>query len=92
MSRKEILKSQQAVLKEDIIRMLDSFLIGTVAKPPSMSGYNLTTKVAGKTMTLYVRKDIVPKAKEMSNRYKLLWQLFQKLSKVNWELLKLENE
>ncbi len=92
LNRKEILKSQQAVLKEDIIRMLDSFLIGTVAKPPSMSGYNLTTKVSGKTVTLYVRKDIVPMAKEMSSRYKLLWQLFQKLSKVNWELLKLENE
>ena len=92
MSRKEILKSQQAVLKEDISRMLDSFLIGTVAKPPSMSGYNLTTKVEGKTVTLYVRKDIVPMAMEMSKRYKLLWLLFQKLSKVNWELLKLEND
>lgn len=92
LGEKEILKSQQAVLKEDVIRMLDSFLIGTVAKPPSMSGHNLTTKVAGKTVTLYVRKDIVPMAKEMSNRYKLLWQLMQKLSKVNWQLLKLENE
>jgi len=92
LSRKEILKSQQAVLKEDISRMLDSFLIGTVAKPPSMSGYNLTTKVEGKTVTFYVRKDIVPMAIEMSNRYKNLWKLFQALSKINWELLKLENE
>ena len=92
LDKKEMLKSQQAVFKEDIIRMLDSFLIGTVAKPPSMSGHNLTTKVAGKTVTLYVRKDIVAMAKEMSGRYKLLWQLMQKLSKVNWELLKLENE
>lgn len=92
MSRKLILKSQQAVLKEDICRMLDSFLIGTVAKPPSMSGYNLTTKVEGKTVTLYVRKDLVPMALEMSNRYKSLWKLFQALSKINWELLKLEHE
>lgn len=92
MSRIGILKTQQAVLKEDISRMLDSFLIGTVAKPPSMSGYNLTTKVEGKTVTLYVRKDIVPMAIEMSNRYKQLWKLFQALSKVNWEILKLENE
>ena len=92
MSRKEILKSQQAILKEDICRMLDSFLIGTVAKPPSMSGYNLTTKVEGKTVTLYVRKDLVPMALEMSNRYKSLWKLFQALSKINWELLKLEHE
>jgi hypothetical protein len=92
LSRIGILKTQQAVLKEDISRMLDSFLIGTVAKPPSMSGYNLTTKVEGKTVTLYVRKDIVPMAIEMSNRYKQLWKLFQALSKVNWEILKLENE
>ncbi|RPJ11109.1 MAG: hypothetical protein EHM37_11595 [Deltaproteobacteria bacterium] len=92
MSRKMILKSQQAILKEDICRMLDSFLIGTVAKPPSMSGYNLTTKVEGKTVTLYVRKDLVPMALEMSNRYKILWKLFQALSKINWELLKLEHE
>ncbi|RPJ04932.1 MAG: hypothetical protein EHM37_22515 [Deltaproteobacteria bacterium] len=92
MSRKMILKSQQAILKEDICRMLDSFLIGTVAKPPSMSGYNLTTKVEGKTVTLYVRKDLVPMALEMSNRYKSLWKLFQALSKINWELLKLEHE
>ena len=53
--------------------MLDSFLIGSVAKSPSMSGYNLTTKVEGKTVTLYVRKDIVPKAVEMNGRYKKLW-------------------
>lgn len=92
MSRKAILKSQQAVLKEDICQMLDSFLIGTVAKSPSMSGYNLTTKVEGKTVTLYVRKDLVPMALEMSNRYKTLWKLFQALSKINWELLKLEHE
>ncbi len=41
-------------------------------------------------MTLYVRKDIVPKAVEMSGRYKKLWILMQKLSKVNWEILGLE--
>ncbi len=92
LSRKEILKSQQTILKDDICSMLDSFLIGTVAKPPSMSGHNLTTKVDGKTVTFYVRKDIVPTALEMSRRYKLLWQLMLQLSRVNWEVLKLENK
>lgn len=90
MARLDILKKQQARLSEDIAAMLDSFLIGSVAKPPSMSGHNLTTKVNGKTITLYVRKDIVPKALEMSGRYKRLWSLLQKLSKVNWEILRLE--
>ena len=92
MSRRDILKKHQTRLKEDIVSMLDSFLIGTVAKSPSMTGYNLTTKVEGKTITLYVRKDIVPKALEMGRRYKRLWTLIQTLSKVNWEILNLENK
>ncbi|HWR72951.1 MAG TPA: hypothetical protein VN604_07255 [Nitrospirota bacterium] len=88
MKRSDLLKKQQDRLREDIGAMLDSYLIGTVAKSPSMSGHNLTTKVEGKTVTLYVRKDIAPMATEMSLRYKKLWALIQKLSKVNWELLK----
>lgn len=91
MSRSNILKKRQSRLREDIAAMLDSFLIGTVAKSPSMTGHSLTTKAEGKTVTLYVRKDIVPKALEMSGRYKKLWILIQKLSKVNWEILNLEN-
>jgi len=87
----DILRKRQTRLREDIASMLDSFLIGTVSKSPSMTGYGLTTKVEGKTVTLYVRKDIVPKALEMSSRYKRLWTLIQALSKVNWEILNLEN-
>jgi len=91
MKRIDLLRKQQARLGEDVAAMLDCFLIGSVAKSPTMSGHNLTTKVKGKTVTLYVRKDIVPKAVEMSIRYKQLWMLIQKLSKVNWEILNLEN-
>jgi hypothetical protein len=91
MSRWDILKKRQARLREDITAMLDSFLIGSIAKSPSMTGHSLTTKVKGKTVTLYARKDIVPKALEMSNRYKRLWTLIQALSKANWEILNLEN-
>jgi hypothetical protein len=92
MSRRDILKKRQARLREDIGSLLDSFLVGTVAKSPSMTGYNLTTKVQGKTVTLYARKDIVPKALEMGKRYQRLWRLIQALSKVNWEILNLENQ
>jgi hypothetical protein len=92
MSRRDILKNRQTRLREDIASMLDSFLIGTVAKSPSMTGHNLTTKVKGKTVTLYARKDIVPKALDMGKRYKRLWTLIQALSKVNWEILNLENK
>ena len=90
MSRSDILKKRQAKLKDDISAILDSFLIGTVAKSPSMTGHNLTTKVEGKTATLYVRKNIAPKALEMSKRYIKLWKLIQALSKVNFELLKVD--
>ena len=92
MSRRDILMKRQIRLREDIASMLNSFLIGTVGKSPSMTGHSLTTKVKGKTVTLYVRKDIVPKALEMGKRYKRLWTLIQALSKVNWELLNLENQ
>lgn len=92
MTKIDILKKQQARLKEDISVLLDSCLIGTVAKSPAMSGHGLTTKVEGKTVSLYVRKGLVDKAQEMSSRYNALWKLLQNLSKVNWEILKLENE
>jgi len=92
MSRRDILKKRQARLREDIGSLLDSFLIGTVAKSPSMTGHSLTTKVEGKTLTLYVRKDIVSRALEMGRRYKKLWMLIQALSKVNWEILNLEDK
>lgn len=91
MTRLDILKKRQARLQNDISAMLDSFMIGTVAKSASMTGHNLTTKIEGKTVTQYVRKDIAPKALEMSRRYTKLWKLLQALSKVNFERLKLEN-
>ncbi len=91
MKRIDLLKRRQARLKEEIMANLD-LLIGTVGKSPLMAGHNLTTKVEGKTVSLYVRKDIARKAKEMTRRYKKVRLLIQKLSKVNWEILKLDNE
>ena len=92
MHRLQLLKKRQGLLIQEITAHLNSFLMGTIAKSPSMSGFNLTTKVKGKTVTLYVRKDLVLKALEMGKRYNKLWTLIQKLSKINWEILKLENE
>ena len=92
MQKLDILMRRRDRLREDIIAHLDVFLIGTVAKAPSMSGHGLTTKVKGKTVSLYVRKGIVREAKEMTKRYKRLWLLLQKLSRVNWEILTLERE
>lgn len=92
MDRMDILKKRRSSLKEEITANLDYFLIGTVAKSPAMTGHGLTTKVKGKTVSLYVRKNIAKKAQEMTRKYNKVWLLMQKLSKVNWEILKLENE
>ena len=92
MEKLEMLKKRQARLKEDITANLEFYLIGTVAKSPAMTGHGLTTKVNGKTVSLYVRKNIANKAIEMTKRYNKLWLLLQKLSKINWDILKLENK
>jgi len=91
MKRIDILRKRRSLLVKEIMAGLDYFLIGTVAKSPSMFGYSLTTKVEGKTITRYVRKDIVTKAVEMTKQYKKLWILMQKLSRINWEILRQEN-
>lgn len=92
MTRLDILKKRQEKLKAEILPLLDNFLMGSIGKSPSMTGHNLTTKVNGKTVTVYARKAIVPKAVQMSKRYNRLWILIQKISKVNWERLNLENK
>jgi hypothetical protein len=91
MKKVEKLKIQQESIKQQINDNLD-LLVGTVYRSPAMMNYSLTTKVNGKTVTKYVRKGLVPKAKEMTTRHKEVRKLIQQLSKVNWELLKLESK
>ena len=79
------------MLKDQICNNLD-LLVGSVVRSPAMMYHSLTTKVDGKTVTRYVRKGLVPKVKKMTDRNKKVRTLIQKLSKVNWELLKLESE
>lgn len=92
MSRLELLIQRRNALKEEVVAELDSFLIGTVNRSPAMRNYGLTTKVDGKTKTLYVRQGMVGRALDMATRYKRLWLAIQKLSALNFEILKLESE
>ena len=85
------LKKQQLLLKKQIYKNLD-IIIGSVVRSPAMMYHSLTTKVEGKTVTRYIRKGLVPKVIEMTKRHKELRKLIQKLSKINWELLKLESK
>lgn len=87
----DLLRKQQAMFKEQICENLD-LLLGTLVRSPAMMYHSLTTKVDGKTVTRYVRKGLVPKVKKMTERHKKVRTLIQKLSKVNWELLKLESK
>jgi hypothetical protein len=91
MKRIDLLRKQRAMFKEQICQNLD-LLLGTVVRSPAMMYHSLTTKVDGKTVTRYVRKGLVPKVKKMTERHKKVRTLIQKLSKVNWELLKLESK
>lgn len=91
MSRRQLLEKRQVLLKQHIADSLD-VLIGTVGHSPSMRGHNLTTKRAGKTVTRYLRKDLVPQARAMSQRYRKLWRLLTQLSQVNWQLLQLQDQ
>ena len=91
MKKIDYLKKQQDMLKHQICTNLD-LLVGSVVRSPAMMYHSLTTKVEGKTVTRYVRKGLVPKVKKMADRNKRVRTLIQKLSNVNWELLKLESE
>ncbi len=91
MKRIDLLRKHQASLKEQICNNL-GLLMGTVVRSPAMMYHSLTTKVEGKTVTRYVRKGLVPIVKKMTDRHKRLRLLINKLSKVNWELLKLESK
>jgi len=91
MRRIDLLRKRQAMIKEQISKNLD-LLMGSVVRSPAMMYHSLTTKVDGKTVTRYVRKGLVPKVKKMTERHKNVRLLIQKLSKVNWELLKLESK
>ena len=91
MKKIDLMKKQQDMLKEQICRNLD-LLVGSIVRSPAMMYHSLTTKVEGKTVTRYVRKGLVPKVKKMADRNKRVRTLIQKLSNVNWELLKMESK
>ena len=91
MKKLDFLRKQQTMLREQICDNLE-LLVGSVVRSPAMMYHSLTTKVEGKTVTRYVRKGLVPKVKKMTDRHKRVRILIQKLSSVNWKLLKLESK
>lgn len=92
MSRLDSLHKRRARLKNEIMDNLD-FVAGTVtAKGPSTFGYNLTSKVEGKTVSSYVPIALLETVREMNRRHRTLRERILELSRVNWEILKLESK
>lgn len=85
------LRFRQEQLQRQIQAALH-LLQGSLHKNPSQRGYHLTTKVKQKTVTKYVRQDLVPEVRVMTRNHLKVRQLLSRLSEVNWRLLKLLRE
>jgi hypothetical protein len=84
----EALRFRQEQLKRQINDALD-LLQGSLHKNPSQRGYHLTTKVEKKTVTKYVRQELVPQVRAMTRNHLKVRKLLQRLSEANWRLLQL---
>jgi hypothetical protein len=84
----ERLRFRQEQLKRQINQTLD-LLQGSLHKNPSQRGYHLTVKVEQKTVTKYVRRELVPLVRAMTRNHLKVRQLLQRLSEANWRLIQL---
>lgn len=84
----EHLQFRKQQLQRQILQSLD-LLQGSLHKNPSQRGYHLTTKVDQKTVTKYVRKELVPQVRALTRNHLKVRRLLQRLSAVNWRLLQL---
>jgi len=82
----ELLRFRKQQLQRQIIESLD-LLQGSLHKNPSQRGYHLTTKVNQKTVTKYVRQELVPQVRALTRNHLKVRQLLQRLSEANWRLL-----
>lgn len=82
----EVLQFRKEQLERQIHQALD-LLQGSLHKNPSQRGYHLTTKLDQKTVTKYVRQDLVPQVRAMTRNHLKVRKLLQRLSEANWRLL-----
>lgn len=87
----ESLRLRKQQLKTQITQALN-LLQGSLHKNPSQRGWHLTTKVNQKTVTKYVRVDLVPQVRAMTQNHLKVRALLSRLSEVNWQLLQLPHE
>jgi hypothetical protein len=82
---------RQEQLQQQITAALH-LLQGSLHKNPSQRGYHLTIKVNQKTVTKYVRKELVPRVRAMTQNHLKVRKLLARLSDVNWRLLQLPDD
>ena len=82
----ELFQFRKQQLQRQILQSLD-LLQGSLHKNPSQRGYHLTTKVDQKTVTKYVRQELVPQVRALTRNHLKVRQLLQRLSEANWRLL-----
>jgi hypothetical protein len=82
----ERLQFRKQQLQRQILQSLD-LLQGSLHKNPSQRGYHLTTKVDQKTVTKYVRQELVPQVRALTRNHLKVRRLLQRLSEANWRLL-----
>ena len=87
-NQSELLHFRQEQLKRQITDALN-LLQGSLHKNPSQRGYHLTFKVDQKTITKYVRKELVPLVRAMTRNHLKVRKLLQRLSEANWRVLQL---
>jgi len=85
---RQALEFRRDQLKRQIHDALD-ILQGSLHKTPSQRGYHLTTKVDQKTVTKYVRRELVPRVRVMTANHLRVRKLLHRLSEANWRLLQL---
>ena len=84
----EVLQFRKQQLQRQINQAME-LLQGSLHKNPSQRGYHLTTKVNQKTVTKYVRQELVPLVRAMTGNHLKVRKLLQRLSEANWRLLQL---
>ncbi len=82
----DVLRFRREQLQRQINAALE-LLQGSLHKNPSQRGYHLTIKVNQKTVTKYVRKELVPLVRAMTGNHRKVRKLLQRLSEANWRLL-----
>jgi hypothetical protein len=86
--QRDVLQFRQEQLKRQIQDALN-LLQGSLHKTPSQRGFHLTSKVEQKTVTKYVRQELVPQVRAMTANHLKVRKLLCRLSQTNWRLLQL---